>query len=222
MTFIFYDILFEVAKNIFKKKINEYRKKIQNLSKRREIYIVLIVVIFSAILYLIKGFIIAAVINGQPISRLSVVRDLEKRGGAQSLDTLISQALILQEAKKQNVVVTDEEINRNIAEIETNLEGQGGLDQILISEGMTRNDLIKQIRLQKLAEKMVSGQISVSDDEVNQYIEANKEYLPKDQSSEEINNTVRKQLEQQKLSEAIQTWLTDLRNKANIKYFVKY
>jgi len=222
LTFIFYDILFEVAKNIFKKKINEYRKKIQNLSKRREIYIVLIVVIFSAILYLIKGFIIAAVINGQPISRLSVVRDLEKRGGAQSLDTLISQALILQEAKKQNVVVTDEEINRNIAEIETNLEGQGGLDQILISEGMTRNDLIKQIRLQKLAEKMVSGQISVSDDEVNQYIEANKEYLPKDQSSEEINNTVRKQLEQQKLSEAIQTWLTDLRNKANIKYFVKY
>ena len=57
---------------------------------------------------------------------------------------------------------------------------------------------------------------------MKKYIETNADLLPEDQNTEELNNKVKNQLQQQKLSEAIQTWLTDLKDKANINYFVDY
>ena len=211
-----------MAKKNFKKRVLDYKKNFKKLKGNKKFIVGAVIVVLLTLFYLLKGLFVAAFVNGQPISRLSVVRELERRGGSQALDSVISQTLILQEAKKQKVTATDEEVNATIAEIEVSLEGQGGLDQILISEGMTRDDLINQVRLQKLAEKILSDQVSVSDEEVRQYIETNADLLPEDQNTEELNNKVKNQLQQQKLSEAIQTWLTDLRNKANIKYFVKY
>jgi len=211
-----------MAKKNFKKRVLDYKKNFKKLKGNKKFIVGVVIVVLLSLLYLLKGLFVAAFVNGQPISRLSVVRELERRGGAQALDSVISQTLILQEAKKQKVTATDEEVNATIAEIEASLEGQGGLDQILISEGMTRDDLINQVRLQKLAEKILSDQVSVSDEEVKQYIETNADLLPEDQNTEELNNKVKNQLQQQKLSEAIQTWLTDLKDKANINYFVDY
>ena len=211
-----------MAKKNFKKRVLDYKKNFKKLKGNKKFIVGVVIVVLLSLLYLLKGLFVAAFVNGQPISRLSVVRELERRGGAQALDSVISQTLILQEAKKQKVTATDEEVNATIAEIEASLEGQGGLDQILIAEGMTRDDLISQVRLQKLAEKILSDQVSVSDEEVRQYIETNADLLPEDQNTEELNNKVKNQLQQQKLSEAIQTWLTDLKDKANINYFVDY
>ena len=211
-----------MAKKNFKKRVLDYKKNFKKLKGNKKFIVGAVIVVLLTLFYLLKGLFVAAFVNGQPISRLSVVRELERRGGAQALDSVISQTLILQEAKKQKVTATDEEVNATIAEIEVSLEGQGGLDQILISEGMTRDDLINQVRLQKLAEKILSDQVSVSDEEVRQYIETNADLLPEDQNTEELNNKVKNQLQQQKLSEAIQTWLTDLKDKANINYFVDY
>jgi foldase protein PrsA len=211
-----------MAKKNFKKRVLDFKKNFQKFSKRKDVKVGVVIVVLLSLLYLLKGLFVVAFVNGQPISRLSVVRELERRGGSQALDSLINQTLILQEAKKQNVTVTDEEVNATIAEIEASLEGQGELDQILISEGMTKDDLINQVRLQKLAEKILSDKVSVSDEEVRQYFETNADLLPEDISSEELNNKVKNQLQQQKLSEAIQIWLTDLKDKANINYFVDY
>jgi len=87
---------------------------------------------------------------------------------------------------------------------------------------MTRDDLVKQVQLQKLAEKMLADKVAVTDDEINQYIKDNSELLPKDTPEEEMKTFINNQLKQQKLSSEIQTWLNDLRSKANINYFTKY
>lgn len=179
-------------------------------------------IIILSILYLFKGLFVAAVVNGQPISRISVVRDLERRSGAETLDSLISQALIFQEAKKQNVSITNEEINSVISEIEASLEGQGELEKLLLLQGMTKDDLINQIQIQKLIEKMLADKVSVTDSEVSEYIEINSETLPQDATDQEINELVKDQLEQQKLASEIEPWLADLKQKANVNYFVEY
>lgn len=211
-----------MSKRQLKKTFKDPKKYFKNLRSKKNLILGLTTLTILLIIYLFKSLFVAALVNGQPISRISIVRNLERRGGKEALDSLINQALIFQEAKKQNVSVGDEEVEATISEIETNLVDQGGLDQALLLEGMTRDDLVKQIRMQKLVEKMLSGRTIVTDAEVNEYIEANNDILPKDKTAEEINNIVKNQLGQQKLSSEIQIWLTDLMQKAKINYFVEY
>lgn len=211
-----------MAKNGLSKLLASKKKALKKLAKTKKAVYVFGFFILLAVAYLSRGLLFAAFVNGQPISRLSVLSELERRGGSQVLDTLITQTLITQEARKQKITVTDVEIQSQIAELETSLEGQGGLDQVLIAEGMTRNDLKNQLRLQILAEKILADNIAVTDQEVSEYIDQNSDLLPEDKTEDELNLIVHDQLKQQKLSSAIQTWLTDLKGKANINYFVDY
>lgn len=211
-----------MSKRQLKKIFKDPKKYFKNPNSKKSLILGLITLTVLLILYLFKGLFVAALVNGQPISRISIVRNLERRGGQDALDSLINQALIFQEAKKQNVNITSEEVNGTISEIEASLENQGGLDQALFLEGITRDDLVKQIRMQKLVEKMLAGRVNVTEAEVNEYIEINNDTLPEDKTAEEINEIVKNQLEQQKLSSEIQIWLGDLMQKAKINYFVEY
>src|SRR6185437_15716292 len=73
--------------------------------KLRKSYIALIIIIIllGAAIYYFRGLFVAAVVNGQPISRLEVVQQAEKQSGKQTLDTLVRDALIEQEANKEGI-----------------------------------------------------------------------------------------------------------------------
>src|SRR4030066_771684 len=64
----------------------------------------LILVIVLGLMYLAKGLFIAAVVNGRPVSRLTLIKNLEKAQGKTTLDNLITEELISQEAKKEQIV----------------------------------------------------------------------------------------------------------------------
>lgn len=198
------------------------KKTLKKLAKTKKLFYALWLIILFGLLYLGRSLVFAAFVNGQPISRLSVVSELERRGGAEVLDTLITQALIRQEAKKQNMSVSDEELNKLVDDLETQFASQGGLDQVLTAEGMSREDLYNQLELQQLAEKILADKITVTDEEVASYLETNGDLMPEDATNEEKNDLAKNQLKQQKLSAEIQTWLSGLRQNANINYFVNY
>jgi len=104
--------------------------------------------------------------------------------------------------------------------LEATLKEQGqDLDKLLEAQGMDREEIKEQIRMQKTVEAIVGQDIEVSDEEIDVYIEENKSFLPEDQDIEEIKPTVREQLKQQKMSERIGEWLDSLREKAKINYF---
>ncbi len=190
----------------------------------RKSYVVLIVVILllGAALYYFRGLFVAAVVNGQPISRLEVVQQAEKQSGKQTLDTLVRDALIEQEAKKENVTVSDKEVNDEINTLQGNLKKQGQtLDQVLATQGMSKDDLTRLIRLDKLVQKMVGKNVKVSDKEVADYIDKNKDSLPSADDAT-LKKQVKAQLSQQKTNEAVQSWLAALQQKANVVYFVQY
>ncbi|HSW48077.1 MAG TPA: SurA N-terminal domain-containing protein [Candidatus Saccharimonadales bacterium] len=191
----------------------------------KKLYIGLIIVILLVgfLVFKYRGLFVAAVVNGQPISRMEVVKETEKQSGKQVINNLVRNTLIEQEAKKQNVTVTDKEIDDEIKKVESNLSKQGQkIDQVLAAQGLTREDLRKLIRLDKLVGKMVGKDIKITDKEVADYIDKNKESLPQDQSEDQLKTTVAAQLKQQALSAKVQTWLADLQNKAKIQYFVQY
>lgn len=179
-----------------------------------------VVLILGALLYS-QGLIVAAKVNGESISRLSVLSELEDQAGAAVLDSLISDILIEQVATEAGVTVTDSEVATEIAAIESQISGQGGtLEDVLAQQGLTRESLMKQIRTQKMLEMLLASDITVTEEEVNAFIEANGP-LPEGQE-ETLRPQIEEQIKSQKFSTAAQSYITGLRTQANIQYFVDY
>lgn len=191
--------------------------------KKKYISIALGLLVILGILFLLKSWFIVALVNNQPIWRYSVVVSLEKKGGKQELNSLITNQLILQEAKKKGVNVSDEELQKEIKNIEQKVSGSGqNLDQLLTMRGMTRADLTEQIRLEKLVEKLVDKKITITDKDVTDYIEKNKSAFPDGEPDTATKTQIKQQLTQDKLNTEYNTFLGNLQKSAKIQYFVNY
>lgn len=196
--------------------------KMSRTTKSFIIALAVFAVIFGG-LYYYRGVFIAAIVNGSPISRLSVVQELEKKGGKNVLDTIITKKLIQDEMKKAGIVVKSEDIDAEMKKIETQVTAQGGtLEDALVGQGMTLADLREQITINKELELMLADKIAVSDDEVNQYLSTSKTPAPKGVNSEDLKNQAREQLKSQKFSTEASKWLDAIKAKANIQYLTQY
>lgn len=191
--------------------------------QRKYVIGVLVVLAIAGILYANRGLFIAAMVNGQPITRLSVINELEKQGGKQTLNTLVTKTLVVQEANKKHITVGKPEIDTEMKKIEESVSKQGqNLDQLLSLQGMSRQSLEEQIRIQKLIEKMVGSDIAISDKEITDYIEKNKDSLSSITDQTQLRDSVKQQIKQQKLSEKYQALIQKLQKDAKISYFVAY
>lgn len=187
-------------------------------TKNKKIVVSLAILIIAlGLIITMKNQLIVAWVNGQPITRLELISELEKTSGKKTLDYLITKTLILQEANKQKVVVTDKEVNDQLKSLQENITKSGqNYQALLTAQGMTEVQLKEQIKIQKIVDKIVSKDISVSNTEVTDYINKNKDQLPKDIKPEELVTQVKNQLLQQKISDKTQAWLKALRDKAKI------
>lgn len=188
---------------------------------------IVIVLVIGGLIYLGRAFFIAAIVNGKPVFRISVVRELEKQSGKTTLDSLIEKDLILQEAKNNNVKVTGDQINKEIENIKGLLTQQKTtLDAALVSKGMTMNELREQIVIQKSVEAMLLSKIQISDAEVKDFFDKNLQYF-KDNISKtvtlaEATAQIKDQIFQQKMSAEYSTWIEGLKSKAKVLRFVNY
>lgn len=184
--------------------------------------IIAVIIILGTLTYVYKGLFIAAIVNGSPISRFAVTNELEKTSGKQTLDSLITQKLIIKELDSKKITITTEEINADEKMIEDQITTQGGtLDQALAAQGMTIIDLRDQISINLRIEKLLADKIQVSDEEISQYIKDNKLTAPKGQETQ-YNDQIKNQLISNKFDQATQDWVDSIRSQASIRYFVNY
>lgn len=190
---------------------------------RKNLIATLVVVVLFGLAYLFKDVFIVAVVNGKPIFRWTVVEKLEEQGGAQVLDSLITETLVKQAIKDAGVTVSQADIDGQLKQIEDRLSAQGlTLDQALAQEGITKASLVNDITLQRSAEQMVADKVSVSDAEIDAYIKDNQATLPTNLKGDDLRAAVKQQLYSTKLNDAIQQWVTDLHSKAKILYLKQY
>lgn len=184
--------------------------------------IIFVLLIILSLVYVSKRFLIVATVNGKPINRLSVLSKLEKQGGKKILETMITESLIKQEGEKRKITVSQKEIEAEMKKIEANVTSQGStLDQALQNQGMTKSDLIDEIKIQLMLQKMAGSDIKITDKEIDDFIAASKNQ--QGFNGQEIpRNQAAAQLKQQKLQQEIQAFLSDLKAKAKITYFVNY
>lgn len=203
----------------------EPRTPMSSAKKKMIIKFVVALVIIGllvAVVYKYKSWIVAASVDGHMISRASIIKELEKQGGRQTLDLLIDKQLINNESKNKNITVSDSEVDEVVKNYESIYSTQGGtLDQALAAQGLSRQDLKDQIIIQKKVEKLLGDKVKVTDEEVQKFIDDNKVPMTAGKEDETKKNVL-DQLKQQKLSDSSGELLQSLRSNAKIKEFVKY
>ncbi len=198
---------------------SDFRKKRYS----RHVIIALFVLIAAGLLFLGRSLFVAALVDGKPITRLSVVRSLEKQGGKQALDNLITKELISQESKKEGVSVSNDQVQSEIDRIEKLVKDQGStLDAALALQGQTRQDLEDNIRIQKSVEKLLESELQVTDDEIKSYFEKNKSYYGEGAKIEDLKEDIRQQIKSEKFNKAFESWIQKLKSDAKIIYFVDF
>lgn len=189
---------------------------------KKAILIVAIAVLVALVAYYYRGVFIAASVNGSPISRLEVIRALEKASGKQVLESLIVQRILVDAAKSRGVTATNDEIQAEIARISKQVGAQGGtLEEALAAQGLSLADFTKQVITQVEVEKMLGDKVAVTPAEVDAYIETNKLKIPEEQL-ELARASIADQLKRDKMNKEGQAFVDSLRSEARVSLFVQY
>lgn len=179
-----------------------------------------LVIIASALGYFFKDRFLVAVVNGKPIFRYSLSQFLIKSSGKDALENLIVEKLVQAEVKKNNVSVGDQDIENEINKIKEQLGTSVSLENALSMQGMTLEDFREQIKTRLQVYKILENEITVSDEEVNQYLQDNASLLT-GTTDEEKKVEASAAIKEQKMNERIQTWVNDLLSQAKITRFLK-
>ena len=187
---------------------------------RKTLYILctLLVVIVLGYLLFQRGFIVGAIVNGRPIYSWQIYSVLASRFGKQTLEGMVSEELIRQEAKKSGIAISKAEINAREAEIVKGLGGGANIDELLKFQGISKSDFDQQIGLQLTVQRIVGKGVTVDDKEVDAYLEKNKATSTATDPGA-LREEAKKTLTDQKVGDKIQPWFTSLKDKAKILRF---
>ncbi len=187
------------------------------LPKRKLLVVLplLVLIALGALAYMYRGEFILATVNGKPITRAQLWKSMEQQGGIQTLDSLITQELILQKGAEQKIVVTQQDIDAEILSIQDMLSAQGmTLEEALAAQRTTLTQLEEQIKLQITLEGLVKDSITVADSEVEDAV--TKALAAGQEDTPELRDQVRNQLEQSKLSQAVQGYLATIKQDSKV------
>ncbi|WP_374989085.1 peptidylprolyl isomerase [Priestia megaterium] len=150
------------------------------MSKNKIIMIIAAVVIIAAVaigaVAMNKSKVVATV-GDEKITKDQLYDALLAQGGSSVLDSLIEQKVISKEAAKQNIKVTDKEINAELENLKSQYGGEDALNQALASSGVKLSELKKDLKTNIEAKKMVESTINIKDSEMKSYFNQNKDSL---------------------------------------------
>ncbi len=149
--------------------------------------IIVAIIAISAVLIALAGSndsAAVAKVGKEEITKAQLYDVLVERYGADTIDSMIVDKIAELEAKKNNINVTDAEIQ---AEFEKMAESYGGkeiFEQQLAQAGMSTQDMNKDIVSYLNMVKLIEPRIKISAEDINTYYEENKETFAKPEQVE--------------------------------------
>lgn len=194
-------------------------KNTKKMSKMATAHLIGLVVLLALIGACFYKFGIVATVNGEPIYRWDYIAQLQKQDKQTVLNQMIQETLINSEAKNKGIVVDQKVIDDAMSKIEEQVKAQGTtLDEALTTQGMTKDELVSQIRSQKIAEGLASPSAEITQDQITAFLTENKAYLPTGKTDSELQTLAKEQLETQAKNTALSDWFTNLKSAAKIIY----
>jgi foldase protein PrsA len=119
----------------------------------------------------------AAKVNGVTITKDQVYEALLAYDGGQTISGLIDAELIKQAAAEAGITVTDADIELAMESIRSQFPSEVEFLSALAMYGMTLEDLKSDMQLQAKMRKLLEPQVSVTDEDIKAYYEANAEMM---------------------------------------------
>lgn len=118
---------------------------------------------------------VVAVVNGDEITQKEFIESAVSGGGAHLLDQLILEKIIQQKAEQENVTISDKELDHKFNEFKEQIPSEDMFENYLEQQGLSEDVFLEQMKTDLLLEKLFEPNIKVSDEEVRQYFDENKE-----------------------------------------------
>ena len=168
-----------------------------------------------------KNLVIVGKVNGLIVSRWELEKALNDRYAKTVFDDLASTTLLKQLAKTNDIVVSRDELKKEIEATETRLGGkealQTTLDRLGYSQTRFEEEMKTQVTVRKLAEKLFK--IEVTDQEVAKFYDDNKTLFP-DKTLDDVKLDIFQNLTEQKLQQQFTTWFQEEKGKAAIQSYL--
>lgn len=185
----------------------------------RMLRLALIVVLVGLLTYKLGPWLVPAIVDNSPVFRMGLWSRLEKSYGAQALDDMINEKILDNAIAKSGVKVDQAKLDDQIKLLETQFESTGGLDEALVQRGLTRDDLMKQVKTQLAVEELLADKINPTEEEVKAQFESNATTLYKDQTLDAVRASITEELKQTKLRDEFLAWFADIKKDANVRTF---
>ncbi|RTR28428.1 foldase [Robertmurraya yapensis] len=116
----------------------------------------------------------AASIDGEKIGMDELHELLVTQYGADGVNTLLAQKIVEKEIAKNDIKVTDKEIDAELAEYQEYYGGEESFNSVLESSGVKLADVKEDIKRNVATNKLLEDRIEITDEEMKTYFEENK------------------------------------------------
>jgi foldase protein PrsA len=189
------------------------------------IKLVLIVAVGTILFLLAQKYrsqFLAGTVNLVPVSRYELNKKMAEKYGKQTFDEIVSERLLAQELKKNNIVVTNEEVDAEMAKIIKDYGSQdafkAALTQYNLTEEKAKESVKQSLALKKMIEK--TYKIEISDEAVKKYFDENAKTLFVGKKLEAVSAEIKDTLYQQEVYTKTQEWFTGVRKEAKVVSFI--
>ena len=119
---------------------------------------------------------VVATVNGDPIERNQLFQAMYEQGGQEALDQLITRKLIIQEAERLDLTVSEEELDLEIQSIiDESFQGnEEELQSVLEFYGISMESFRDDARLNLLVRKLATEQLEDTEEQARQFFEENR------------------------------------------------
>lgn len=140
--------------------------------------VVLLISLILVALFPIRGGSdeVVATVNGEKITKNTLYDNMVKISGKNALNSLINEKLVSQKLKEAGLTITDEDVQ---AELDRIIKDFGSEEQFAMMleyyYGIPLDVYKQEIRVQAMLRKLLEPQTNVTDEEISQYYEENKD-----------------------------------------------
>lgn len=179
----------------------------------------LIVLGIGLLVYKFGPYFVPALVANKPITRFSIWSRLEKTYGTQTLDDLVNEAILDKAIADAGIKVEQAKIDAQMADLEKQFESLGGLDAALTERGLTKADLVKQVKTQLSVEELLADKINPTEEEIKKEYDDNASTLYKDKKFDDVKSEITAQLKDAKLRDEFLTWFAEVKKSISVKSF---
>lgn len=190
----------------------------KNFKSSKKFWLIVLIVGLLVLGFYKKSWFVAAMVNGQPITNLELQKKLNDQFRTQTLNQMINEKILLDQARKTNNLPSEDDINKKITDLQNQVGGKDALDSVLSQQGQTLPQLKEQVRLQLIITRLYQKEATVSADEVDKYIQQNASTLQATDSAKQKEEAYNL-LQQQKLTQIFNQKFQELRSAAKIQIF---